>query len=453
MRSAAPAAVIGVWAALVALVPDPFLALALGSPIIVLPALWWLLRRSTHWVAGLFGAALLLPPLPIAIGNSGPHPALLLAAAGGWVGTLRLREWQVRKDPVGVAMLVFLALLMASLGPAAFYSGSQLAMASLARGLLFAISVYVYLFTVHGPGAGEPIPATRAIRWLLAAGFLAAAFACLDFYFQFPAPAGYGAQYVWLDVGVLRRAQGLFYEASTLGNFCTFLLVMIAVTVAQGLPVSRFALLVTGALLSAALVFSYSRASILALLCALGALYRLRSGEVQPRRWMLLLPVALIAGGGFVYVVFPEFAQSYFLRARASFQFFFDEPNRVLSGRLASWSTVGTVLLDNPHYLALGIGYKTLPYSDLAGGPVVADNMYLSLLMETGLPGLTAFLWLNFQILRMAYRAARRASVFGIWIFCFWIGEMVQMLSGDLFTYWRVLPLYFWVLARAGQDE
>jgi hypothetical protein len=25
----------------------------------------------------------------------------------------------------------------------------------------------------------------------------------------------------------------------------------------------------------------------------------------------------------------------------------------------------------------------------------------------------------------------------------------VQMLSGDLLTYWRVLPVYFWVLALA----
>jgi hypothetical protein len=60
---------------------------------------------------------------------------------------------------------------------------------------------------------------------------------------------------------------------------------------------------------------------------------------------------------------------------------------------------------------------------------------------------------LNVAILRTAYRAARspsaRASFFGLWMFCFWCGELVQMLSGDLITYWRVLPLYFWVLAAA----
>jgi O-antigen ligase len=79
--------------------------------------------------------------------------------------------------------------------------------------------------------------------------------------------------------------------------------------------------------------------------------------------------------------------------------------------------------------------------------------MYLSLLIETGIVGLAAFVLLNFGIVRTAWRAARcndpQSSFFGAWIFCFWIGQLFQMLSGDLFTYWRVLPLYFWVLAMA----
>jgi hypothetical protein len=41
------------------------------------------------------------------------------------------------------------------------------------------------------------------------------------------------------------------------------------------------------------------------------------------------------------------------------------------------------------------------------------------------------------------------AQIFGEWIFCFWAGEAVQMFSRDLITYWRVLPVYFRVLAIA----
>ena len=57
----------------------------------------------------------------------------------------------------------------------------------------------------------------------------------------------------------------------------------------------------------------------------------------------------------------------------------------------------------------VGIGYKTLPYTDYLGAPVVADNMYLSLLVETGIAGLAALLWLNVAILRAAARASRVA--------------------------------------------
>jgi O-antigen ligase len=79
--------------------------------------------------------------------------------------------------------------------------------------------------------------------------------------------------------------------------------------------------------------------------------------------------------------------------------------------------------------------------------------MYLSLLVETGIGGLAALVWLNVAILRAARRAAQapdtRRSFFGDWMLCFWSGQVVQMASGDLLTYWRVLPVYFWVLALA----
>jgi len=60
---------------------------------------------------------------------------------------------------------------------------------------------------------------------------------------------------------------------------------------------------------------------------------------------------------------------------------------------------------------------------------------------------------LNFAILRAGYGAARSMdpakSFYGAWIFCFWAAQCVQMLSADLLTFWRVLPVYFWVLAMA----
>ena len=41
----------------------------------------------------------------------------------------------------------------------------------------------------------------------------------------------------------------------------------------------------------------------------------------------------------------------------------------------------------------------------------------------------------------------------GVWVGSFWIGQMAQMMSGDLFTYWRVLPVYLWALAMASRES
>jgi O-antigen ligase len=231
---------------------------------------------------------------------------------------------------------------------------------------------------------------------------------------------------------------------------------MIAVTLLRGRgerrPVSRLALCLGAPVLFAALVLSYSRASLLNLFVALAALLYLERARIRIGRLVAIAASCLVAGSLLAWQVFPEAAWNYWLHLLHS-QFFFTQPESVPSGRLASWQTIAAFLAAHPWHAILGIGYKTLPYSEFIGQTIVADNMYLSLLVETGIVGLAAFFLLNFAILRTAWRAAQRhdsgAAFFGSWIFCFWIGQLFQMLSGDLLTYWRVLPLYFWVLAMA----
>ena len=447
---------IGLYAAAAALAPNTPLRVALASLTVAVPLSWWLLISANHWLAAFIGASLLLPPLPLDIGNAGPHPALLFAAAGLATGVLRLRQWTFRVEPLGQVLLLFTAILIASSLSALLVSGTMVAAGSLARVLLFGISVYIYFFVAHGPGSVANVNMVRALRWLFGAAVVAALFACVDFYYQLPAPAGYGPQFVWLPTGVFRRAQGLFYEASTLGNFCVFFLAMIAVAATEprrSRLLSQPVLLAAGVVFSTALVFSYSRASLGALFASLLVLAYMRLGLYSLRRWFLILAVSLVAGVAIVSVLFPAFSEMYSLRLLQSFESFLSATNAVLSGRLASWSAAVDFLIENPRYVLIGVGYKTLPYSEVIGQPLIVDNMYLTLLVETGVIGLTAFLILNALILRTAHKAAvhrdRVASFLGTWIFCFWAGELLQMVSGDLLTYWRVLPLYFWVLASA----
>ncbi|HEY1221584.1 MAG TPA: O-antigen ligase family protein [Bryobacteraceae bacterium] len=450
------AAFLGVWAAAIAAVPGLAAKAVLAAPAVLVPFAWWTLRRPARWLAAFLGAALLLPPLPIAIGNSGPHPSLLLAAWGVFCGLIWLAEWRFAWSGVTAALLALTAVLTASVAVAAMYSGAEIAAGSLARVALFAIPVYVFLYTAHGPSAA--FDSFRATRWLYGAATVSALFACVDFYYQFPAPAGYGPQFVWLDSGVYRRAQGLFYEAGTLGNFCAFFLVMIAVGLSRSraeAPLSRKAMAAGGAVFFAALVLSYSRGSLVNVLVALAVLAWLNRRRLRLLRRAPALAAGAAAAALLTWKIFPAFIQVYWLRLEASAQYLFSSTEGVLSGRVASWRVLADWIAAHPWQLLFGVGYKTLPYSDYLGTTVVADNMYLSLLVETGIGGLAALVWLHVAILRAARRAARapdaRRSFFGTWMLCFWSGQVVQMASSDLLTYWRVLPVYFWVLALAAR--
>ncbi len=451
---------LGGWAAAAALVPGPAPKLALAVVPLLAAALWWMIQQPSRWIALFFFCLLLTPPLPLPLGDSGVHLAPLAAGFGVLTGVVFLRGWRSIAHPVTLAFAVFLAVLLGSAGLAALYSGLAIGAGSAARVLLFAIGVYVLVFAFAGPGQ-DGASDLRTVRILFCFGVAAAAFACADFYWQLPAPAGYSDQFVWLDDGVLRRAQGLFYEASTLGNMCAFFLVMIVVALfrkREQAPCSRGTLFFGGLLFAAALMFSYSRASAFNLAVAMCALACIRLRRF--RRSFVWLLAAAIAAGVMVNIALPSFSSNYWGRLLGSFSFFWQSPDAVLSGRLSHWQTLLEFLAREPWHAILGTGYKTLPYSNFTGAAVIADNTYLDLLVETGIVGSAAFLVLNAVILRTGWRALRSANpsaaFFGEWIFCFWCGELVQMFSGDLITYWRALPLYFWVLgvaARASQHN
>jgi len=450
----------GSWAAAIALAPDLLTKALLCAPLLVIPVLWRLLYAPGAWLVLFFGCALLTPPLPIRLGDSGPHVAIAVAGAGLFIGFLRLAEWRFEPDALALSLIALWTIFASSVALAMLYSGLGIAAASFARVLLFGISIYIFLYVRDGPGLLTARSSLRAIRWLFWAGAFSALFACIDFYFQFDPPAGYEQQFVWLASGVYRRAQGFFYEASTLGNVCVFFLEMIAVALFMGKenrkeesPLSRLAMFLGAAPLAAALVLSFSRASLVNLAVALVALVWLRRDRIRWRRLAAGCAIFGFGGAAVLWIAFPVFAQFAWTRFAAAFEYFSESPNAVLSGRIDAWQTLSAYLAAHPWHALAGVGYKTLPYSDFIGAKAVGDNTYLTLLAETGIVGLLAVIALNIAILTSAYRAARSSdsvgSFTGAWMFCFWAGQCVQMLSADLLTYWRVLPVYFFVLALA----
>src|SRR5712692_1501863 len=117
---------LGLYAAAVALAPSLPAKVALYAPCVLIPLAWWILGGASRWLTLFFLSALLLPPLPIAIGNSGPHAALLFAAAGLLAGVLRASEFRIRADRLAVSLLTMFAILLGSVAMAAIYSGLEI---------------------------------------------------------------------------------------------------------------------------------------------------------------------------------------------------------------------------------------------------------------------------------------------------------------------------------------
>ena len=448
-----------VWAALLGIAASVtvFLPRWVGASVVVcavaIPFAWWILSKSGRWLIAFFIAALLLPPLPIALGDTGPHPALLIAALGAIAGLIRLDQWRGVWRTLDGVLLGFVLVLALSVGFASVYSGPMIAAGSAARVVLLVVGVYVYFAVAHGPE--REMDVRQMTRALFSIAVAAALFGCVDFVYQLPAPAGFEPQFLWLESGVYRRAQGLFYESSTLGNFCSFFIVFAAVVLAEHKSrrlVGLRALGIGVVVFSAALLLSFSRASVIACLLSLAVL-----GCLERERWLRgrsalwILGLACLALALFAIAI-PEVAEGYWGRLQLTFERIQDAPDSALSGRLESWGTVLSFVYDHPLQTFFGIGYKTQPYTNYLGRPVIADNMYLSVLVETGMAGLLALVGLNLAILATAWRAMRAGSLYGKWLLCFWVGESAQMLSGDILTYWRVLPLYFWLAAVASRE-
>jgi hypothetical protein len=158
---------VGVYAAAIALAPSLEAKALLCAPLIAIPIFWRLLSTPTAWLALFLGCALLTPPLPIPLGDSGPHIAIAIAGLGLFIGLLRLGEWRFQPDPLALSLIALWSIFACSIAMATIYSGIEIAAASLARVLLFGVSLYVFLYVRDGPGRLATRASLRAIRWLL----------------------------------------------------------------------------------------------------------------------------------------------------------------------------------------------------------------------------------------------------------------------------------------------
>lgn len=439
----------------VALVRNLSAAAALVAGCGVYAAFAWVsIRRPLIFITTFLLVLELLPPLFFsAFGETPVYLSTILVPIAMAILVIRLPEISTGLDPVGKGLVLFVTALGISLPFAAWLSTPEVAEASVLRWLLLGQACLIYILIRNGVKARETALERNLMTLLLLGAVISAAYGIIDFMWPVPLPHPAADQFIWLPGAVLRRAQGVFYESSNFANFCGFFL-----AAASGdylsrenrtFKVPRSILLLGTAVLSLAVLVTFSRSAWASVLTTLGVFFVI-SNQVKRRPaavFMLVLASPLLI----LWIYFPDL-WDYFLNARLAYlaQIFAD-PNLASSGRYATWERILAIIQEQPHYLLFGVGYKTLPYTRLFHSKLITDNGYLSLLLETGIAGLGSFLAFSAVLLRMFLGFARRGwgsvRFMSAFLFAFWCGECVQLLAADALTYWRNIVLFTAIMA------
>ena len=413
------------------------------------------------WLCLLLLACLLIPPLyPAIFGGRVPlYAANFVFVAGALVYLRKSNLMSVMSDRVLKSGFAFLMVLALSLSFAWWHSGPMIASQALLRYCLVCQPFLVYWLVKSSPAFRDDTRLKSFAQFLFWVSVFAALYGIVEFYWPNPFPHPFAEQYIYLKGKIVRRAQGVFYESSSFGNLCAFFVSLsLCLTLSFRSRIPRrqqLALFVFGGIYVVALFLSYSRGSWLAVLVTLTIFLFLhpptRLQDVFIAALLISVPILILT------MVSPEIVSIFFNRRLGAIAEFSTNPNYATSGRWGSWSSLIKYFSDHSWLLLFGIGYKTLPYTPLFGRKIIADNGYLSMLFECGVVGLGTFLWLNLSLLRTFQKVRQLRDPIrnfaGTFMIAFWCGEMAQLFTGDIFTYWRNLVLFFAVAAAIQQAE
>jgi hypothetical protein len=414
------------------------------------------LRHPLIFVTVFLVFLIALPPLYFSsLGETPIYLSSLLVPIGLAILVTRLPDLYLPLDAVTKGLVLFLAGTGLSLPFAWWLSGETIGKQSLLRWLLLAQTALIFAL-VRG---GARWPVDRVERWimpvLLLASVASAGYGVVDFFWPITLPHPAADQFIWLESAVVRRAQGVVYEASSFGNLCGLFLVIASAAFLAGeeraVRIARPWLLLCIAILSFAVFVCFSRSVWGNVLTSLGV-FVVSSGMVKARRaWGFAL--AFLTPMTLLWIYFPDL-WNYFTGNRIGyFGQILGDPNLVTSGRLETWATVFSILRGHPNYLLFGVGYKTLPFTRLFHEEIITDNGFLNLLLETGILGLGGFLVFSATVFGSFWRLSRRGlgtQVFwSATLFSLWCGQWVQMMAADSYTFWRSMVVLIALMAFA----
>jgi O-antigen ligase len=240
------------------------------------------------------------------------------------------------------------------------------------------------------------------------------------------------------------RAKVTFKDPNILGSFMMTSIAM-ALPLALGLKNGWLKAASMSALLLAALGLATtgSRGALVGMVISLVVVLVLL--RIKPSsKLALLLAAVLLVAGVVIYVADPGWLQARVINVSEDNSF---------AARFYMGSSAVNMALDNPMGIGMGNYANLYPYYrdvNIRANLVESHTAYLTILVEIGVLGLLAFLWLLWRYAAATFRAARSADDFEVHAIA--VGSLAAVLgiSAQAFTYSLEVSKFWWLAIGVG---
>ncbi|MFC4103168.1 O-antigen ligase family protein [Paenibacillus xanthanilyticus] len=333
------------------------------------------------------------------------------------------------------AFLFVVAVIVSVLGVFRYNPGMAFT-SFLNAGRIIEVVFPVFLLSTY-----DRIRYDRIVKWVLSLAVLTNLFGIIQFLIQLPLDS----KTVWIGSKKFYRASSIFMESNSFGHFTAAISIALSVLLFEksrlpAVQAMKGWLIPTGLIISIlACLLTFSRGAMLIYLVGI-IFYALitRRGSVLIK---LAFTVSVPLAG--LFLLNQEVYQLLAGRITMTVANMFTDFDSVSGGRVDSWSMAFDVIGQN---LLTGIGYKnTVEYFLLYYGEARAgDNNYITILLELGITGLAAFLYLVVSmVFQLAQRKNRVHATMQTILLSVWVSTLIQMFVLDAFTFWRSLTILF----------
>lgn len=254
------------------------------------------------------------------------------------------------------------------------------------------------------------------------------------------------------EVGIRTRVYSIFTSPNIFGSLIVlaFPICIAMIFVSKQLK-ERFIYGLLLLFMAASLVFTYSRGAWIGVACAVGIYVLLKD-----RR--LLVPA--IIGGLLILVLVPSIGNRILYMLSPEYM-----ASSMKGGRLIRWITGFQILQEHP-WFGLGLGSfggavaANHGLSAIVRGKIVPtfymDNYYMKIAAEAGIVGITAFLWLMWQVFSISLKTVtivkdKTMKELGTGILAGMVGVMIHCFVENVFEVPMMAAMFWMFVAIMGQ--